>query len=153
MHSHELKIRKKCESENIKLTSLREDVIEILLHANKPCSAYDILNELRKKRDNAEPITVYRVLKFLTKTNIAHRLETQKKYILCCHPSHGVCQIFICSHCGHKIEFHNEELNSSIKSLAADSDFELSSKNLELYGSCKSCQQKNSNLYFKTLRT
>ncbi|HBM16310.1 MAG TPA: hypothetical protein DD381_08235 [Lentisphaeria bacterium] len=135
-----------CDDRCIKITSLREQVIGILSRKEEPCSAYEILESLKEHRHNAEPITVYRVLNFLVANNLVHRLEAQKKYILCCHPNHGACQIFICSDCGKKLEMHDKEINNMIKKNIASSDFELTSKSIELYGHCKKCKsRKNKN--------
>lgn len=129
-----------CNCNNIKVTELREQVISILSEKNVPCGAYDILNSLKTKRQNAEPMTVYRTLKFLVSNNIVHRLEAQKKYALCCHPNQEACQIFICKSCSKKYEFHDPKVNTLLKDILADSGFELSGKNIEFYGYCKDCK-------------
>lgn len=140
MNNKSLKIIQHCNCNNIKVTELREQVISILSEKGVPCGAYDILNSLKIKRQNAEPMTVYRALKFLVSKNIVHRLEAQKKYALCCHPNQEACQIFICKKCSKKHEFHNTKVNLLLKDILVDSGFELSSKNIEFYGYCKECR-------------
>ncbi len=140
MHDKSQKIIQHCNCNNIKVTELREQVISILSEKGVPCGAYDILSALKLKRQNAEPMTVYRTLKFLVSNNLVHRLEAHKKYALCCHPNQEACQIFICKGCSKKYEFHNLEVNALLKSILINSGFELSSKNIEFYGYCKECK-------------
>ena len=59
----------------MRLTPLRQDILDILRANNKPLGAYEILEKLKHKRPNAEPPTVYRVLDFLIDSKCVHRIE------------------------------------------------------------------------------
>lgn len=65
-----------------KLTSLREQVLNLLLQQNKPIKAYDLLAKLKDIRPSAKPPTVYRVLDFLVEHKAVIRLEACNSYIL-----------------------------------------------------------------------
>ncbi len=128
-----------CNKNNIKITALREQLIEILAKADHPCTAYQILSELKNVKKNAEPMTVYRVLDFLVKNNIVHKLEASRKYALCCHPSEKSCQIFVCKKCGKKQECHNTSIAKVLEQISEKSNFRLVSKDIEIYGLCQNC--------------
>jgi Fe2+ or Zn2+ uptake regulation protein len=65
-----------------KLTSLREQVLDLLLKQDKPIKAYDLLAKLKEIRPSAKPPTVYRVLDFLVDHKAVIRLEACNSYIL-----------------------------------------------------------------------
>lgn len=65
-----------------KLTSLREQVLSLLLQQVKPIKAYDLLAKLKEIRPSAKPPTVYRVLDFLVEHKAVIRLEACNSYIL-----------------------------------------------------------------------
>jgi Fur family zinc uptake transcriptional regulator len=65
-----------------KLTSLREQIINLLLQQVKPIKAYDLLAKLKAIRPSAKPPTVYRVLDFLVEHKAVIRLEACNSYIL-----------------------------------------------------------------------
>ena len=65
-----------------KLTSLREQVLDLLLQQTKPIKAYDLLAKLKEIRPSAKPPTVYRVLDFLVEHKSVIRLEACNSYIL-----------------------------------------------------------------------
>jgi Fe2+ or Zn2+ uptake regulation protein len=65
-----------------KLTSLREQVLRLLLEQIKPIKAYDLLSKLKEIRPTAKPPTVYRVLDFLVEHKAVIRLEACNSYIL-----------------------------------------------------------------------
>jgi Fe2+ or Zn2+ uptake regulation protein len=54
----------------LKMTALRQDLLEIFLKTKKPISAYDALDLLKHKRPNAKPPTVYRVIEYFVVTNL-----------------------------------------------------------------------------------
>ena len=53
-----------CSTLELKLTSLRKEVLYILWCAKKPLKAYEILDDLLKTKSNSTPPTVYRALLF-----------------------------------------------------------------------------------------
>ena len=65
-----------------KLTSLREQILNLLLQQVKPIKAYDLLAKLKEIRPSAKPPTVYRVLDFLVEHKAVIRLEACNSYIL-----------------------------------------------------------------------
>ena len=67
---------------NFKLTSLREQVLSILIDQKRPIKAYALLDLLQAKRPKAKAPTVYRVLNFLVENHVVIRLEAGNSYIL-----------------------------------------------------------------------
>lgn len=65
-----------------KMTSLREQVVNLLLQQTRPIKAYDLLAKLKEIRPSAKPPTVYRVLDFLVDHKAVIRLEACNSYIL-----------------------------------------------------------------------
>lgn len=136
-------LKKFCHDNDITLTPLREDVLSILVAKNKPMRAYDVLSKLKKKRENAEPPTVYRVLDFLVASNIVHRIESQNSYV-CCeqllshNASHQVI-LFFCKKCGKCYEFEDHDVCSSIKQFVKRNHIKLDDTLLEIKGICSKC--------------
>ena len=59
-----------CHENNLKLTPLRQKVLEILIRDHKPLGAYKILDILSKKDFSLSPPIAYRVLNFLIENAI-----------------------------------------------------------------------------------
>ena len=105
-----------CQSQGVRFTALRQQVYELILKANRPIGAYDLITELQQARHNQKqsdsskqnatnhnvnnknaankdkanknvaPPTVYRSLEFLLQQGLIHQLTSMNAYIPCCHP-------------------------------------------------------------------
>lgn len=125
----------------IKLTPIRQSVFEILQNEPSPIGAYDILDLLKKSKDNAVPMTVYRALDYLIETNLIHKVENLNAYMVCGHPNHNhICQLIICENCGKTIESCDAELGKLVKSKAEAAGFKITRATLEISAICSSCQ-------------
>lgn len=140
------KLSKLCIDPSIKLTDLRKDVLSILYTQDKPMGAYDILDELKKKRPNAEPPTVYRVLEFLVEVKLVHRIESQNAFVCCSHLNEAQTQhqaiLLSCKECQGSFEFKDENVIHAIKKFADKNHLQVDSALLEVKGVCKSCLSK-----------
>ena len=136
-----------CAIAGTKLTSKRENVLVVLLNAKKPLSAYDIVDQYKIEFQESLPVmSIYRMLDFLTKEKLVHKLETSGQYVSCahitCNHQHEIPQFLICDNCGSVKEVGIkkpivEEIERSIQ----DTGFALAHKQLELHGICKGCQK------------
>ncbi|WP_420547124.1 Fur family transcriptional regulator [Curvivirga sp.] len=124
----------------IKLTTDRKSVLDILKSSDSPKGAYDILDELKKVKSNAVPMTVYRALDYLTEHGLVHKVENLNAYILCNHPEHHhICQIIICEACNKATESCDKELASLVQKKAEDAGFKISKAILEITATCEEC--------------
>ncbi|MDP0561432.1 MAG: Fur family transcriptional regulator [Candidatus Endonucleobacter sp. (ex Gigantidas childressi)] len=134
-----------CQKQGVNLTPLREKILTIVWKNQQPIGAYDILAKLaNQEAHRAQPPTVYRILGFLQKHGLVHKLPSINSYIGCSNPSvhaensHWGC-FFICNNCRTTIEVDSSEVTSSIQSCASRYDFSLSSSPIELTGLCHTC--------------
>ncbi|PID65458.1 MAG: transcriptional repressor [Gammaproteobacteria bacterium] len=130
-----------CQKNDIKLTPLRSDVLEILAKHNNPLTAYEILDLLKESNPKAQVMSVYRVLEFLQNHHLIHRIENLNAFILCNHLSeHHISQWLICEDCGNVEECTDKNFNQAIHKTAADRHFRVTAETIELKGICVNCQ-------------
>lgn len=131
-----------CAQQNIKLTPLREAVLKIVSRAEKPMTAYAILDELRHAKPKAQVMSVYRILNFLLDNELIHRIESLNAFILCHHmEAHGhLTQWLICTQCGNVTECDLPVFKQSVDTLAAQTGFSVTAPIIEITGICSSCQ-------------
>lgn len=93
-----------------------------MFNSNEPLGAYQILEKLKKKRDNAEPPTVYRVLAWLVETKIIHRIETQNAYVICSSRKHNIENhhtiLMLCKNCLKSYEIEDQAFLKSMENFA-----------------------------------
>jgi Fur family zinc uptake transcriptional regulator len=120
-------------------------VLEVLHKSEKPLSAYELMDKLRKFGIKAPP-TIYRALETLVKRGLAHRIETLSAFVACHDnksPHEHIGSYFaVCSACGHVEEVHDHQLSTAIKNLAETIKFHIEREMLELVGLCKDCTKK-----------
>lgn len=131
-----------CEQHNIKLTPLRESVLKIISAAEKPMTAYAILDELRLVKPKAQVMSVYRILNFLLENELIHRIESLNAFILCHHmEDHGhFTQWLICQQCGNVTECDLPTFQQSVNTLAKQTGFNVTAPIIEIAGVCSDCQ-------------
>ncbi len=135
-----------CASAGSKLTEKRKNVLTVLLASATPPSAYEIVDKYKTQFQESLPVmSVYRMLDFLIREKLVHKLETAGQYMSCahiaCNHQHETPQFLICDRCGSVKEIGIkkhiiEELEQSIRSTG----FALGHQQLELHGVCKQCQ-------------
>ncbi len=127
----------------ITLTPLRKDILSIMLSNKKPMGAYDILNKLKKKRPNAEPPTVYRVLDFLIGIQLIHRIEAQNTYVCCTHLADDKAIhkaiLLLCNHCHKSYEFTDKYVFDAITKFAKTNNVGVDDALIEMKGVCQQC--------------
>lgn len=137
---------KNCLEQGGRLTPKRRHVLEILLEANQPQSAYEIADLYQRKTDEKIPaMSVYRMLDFLLEQGLVHKLASTNKFLACshiaCEHSHQTPQFLICDNCQSVSEIGiDSKLINALETSISDKHFQLNSPQLELHGLCENCQ-------------
>ena len=127
-----------------RLNDMQTRIRELLAGAEKPLSAYDVIDALRGQGRLAPP-TVYRALQKLIDEGLAHRLETRNAYVACrtvCGESHGHALrvgFMICRACGRAQEFGDAEVEALLARTAARKNFAAERVAIEIQGLCADC--------------
>ncbi len=130
-----------CRRKGIRFTRIRRRVLELIWAGHRPMAAYDLLQQLRREKPNAEPPTVYRALDFLLENCLAHKIQSLNAYIGCAHSQHRhVSQFLICSGCQQVAELDDTELQQMIESKAARAGLETLRQTVEITGRCPQCR-------------
>ncbi len=137
-------VTRECEARGLRLTPLRQDVLELVAAAEKPVKAYDLLDQLKTDRAGAAPPTIYRALDFLLENGFIHKLSSINAYVGCHHPdeSHQV-PFLICDVCASAIEVCDEHVSELLVSQAREHGFRARAQTLEVHGVCADCYAQN----------
>ena len=134
------RIERQCREQGLRLTATRRRVLELILAADGPVKAYDLLDELKRERPGAAPPTVYRALDFLLENHFIHRLETLNAFVSCIHPEHQhQGQFLIFERCQTVTEVHDRGLVAALDDAAREHGFISRHQVLEIYGRCRAC--------------
>ena len=130
-----------CRQSGAWLTRSRRDVLALLPAAERPLTAYEILERLRPKDRAATAAGVYRSLEFLTAHRLAHRIESSKAFVPCVFPEHAhPSQMLVCRRCGTAVETEDSRVVEAAETLGRRLGFALDRGALELTGLCPSCR-------------
>jgi Fur family zinc uptake transcriptional regulator len=130
-----------CRAHGATLTTLRRDVLKLILAAESPLTAYQLLDQLKTQRKSAVPPTIYRALDFLIQLRLVHRLERLNAFIPCLeadHDHHDV-QFLICGKCGTVAEIEDSATTAALNHAARKHGFTPHHAMVELDGLCASC--------------
>jgi Fur family transcriptional regulator, zinc uptake regulator len=136
-----------CERRSTRLTELRRLVLGLILDAQAPTGAYDLLELLRSHRGAAAPPTVYRALDFLQEQGFVHRIERLSAFVGCIdagahdsHDHHHAAQFLICRSCGQATELDDHALAHALVHAAEAVGFKVTSATIEAEGTCAKCR-------------
>lgn len=136
--------REHCEKRGARLTTIREQVLRLVLSYPYVVKAYDLLTELQKLRGHAAPPTVYRALDFLVEMGILHRTESLNGFVFCPDFTHEHQSLITnCHRCGKTTELPAEEEIHRLLDFCAKHQFALSHNPIVLAGLCANCQQED----------
>lgn len=128
------------------LTKNQSLVLDALVRAKAPMSAYTLLDELRAEGFRA-PLQVYRALDKLLHYGLAHRLESINAFVACArgheHHDHGVIAFAICEKCGQVIEFSDPGIEERLTRWTGEAGFRPVKTTIELRGLCAACHAAN----------
>jgi Fur family zinc uptake transcriptional regulator len=123
-------------------------VHDVLRAADRPMTAYDLLDALRDEGVTA-PLTVYRALRRLIADGLAHRLESLNAYVICAHPpesegagagdAHAPAFI-VCEGCGAVDEIEDSAAMGMLTDDARRKGYAVSRMAVEMLGECRACR-------------
>lgn len=128
----------RCGDRHERLTAPRRRVLELLLSADAPMKAYDLIAAFGDQGEPAKPPTVYRALEFLERLGFAHRIESLNAYVPCRIQGGHVAAFLICDCCGEAAEFQ-PDLAPQLTAVAA-LGYEVRAVTLEARGLCAGCR-------------
>ena len=113
-------------------------MLELLLEADGPLKAYDLIAGFGEDGAPAKPPTVYRALDFLERQGFAHRIESLNAFVPCRLTAENHSAAFlICSCCGAAEEF---EPDFSPGRRPPAKGYAVTAVTLEARGLCPACQ-------------
>ncbi len=129
-----------CTKAGARFTPLRRHVLELVLSAAGPVTAYGLLHQLHGGRWAAAPPTVYRALEFLMEHGLIHRLERLQAYVGCDEAHAHAAQFLICRDCGTVAEVDDHAVQDALGHAAAELGFTPAHMVVEMEGTCAACQ-------------
>lgn len=131
-----------CRINNLKLTSTRRKVLELLLVAHRALGAYSLLDLLKEAGFRSQPTVAYRALDFLVKHGFAHKIKSLNAFIACTH--HGLNHspaFMICRQCEMVAETNPEVPGFNVLVDERSLGFKVEQTVIELQGLCHSCTE------------
>lgn len=131
-------------TDDVKITSLRKDILEIIAKSKTPISAYTILGLLKKSRPGSEPPTVYRVIDYFLQKKVIHKIDSDNTYTMCSHleevtkKNHGV--LLTCLKCNSSEEIYEESFFHALELMAKRKQFKIDCPIIQVKGICVSCK-------------
>jgi Fur family transcriptional regulator, zinc uptake regulator len=138
-----------CRQRGANLTSLRRQVLGLILDAASPTGAYELLDRLRLTRRNAAPPTVYRTLDFLIDQALIHKVERLSAFVGCVagctadpdeEAQTHAPQFLICRDCGRVVEMRNHDVSAVLAQAAEEAGFTVCAATIEAEGLCSTCR-------------
>ena len=131
-----------CSERRVRLTPVRQRVLEIIWQGHRPLGAYAILEVLSGEGHSPAPPTVYRALEFLLTQGLVHRLSSLNAFVGCSRPGHpGEGQFLLCTACGTVAELNDPEIERAIERGAAAEGFVCRDYTVEISGLCPHCRE------------
>ena len=128
------------EHRGARLTELRRQVLSLILQAEGPVTAYQLLDRLKQTRRGAVPPTVYRALDFLLAQRLIHKVERLNAFIACIEGGHPhPAQFLICGECGAVTEIEDSAAAEALEHAAAEQGFHARNTVVEIEGTCAAC--------------
>ena len=131
-----------CQRRGAQLTKLRRSVLTLILEADGPTTAYQLLDRLRATHKGAVPPTIYRALDFLMAQRLIHKVERLNAFVACADSErpHPV-QFLICRQCGTVAEMEDDAAERALARAAKREGFHLANAVVEIEGTCATCFQ------------
>lgn len=133
-----------CRDKGARLTPQRRKVLQLILEAGRPLSAYEILDRMQRGPRRPAPPTVYRALDFLLEQGLIHRIESLHAFVGCSHPAHPHAgQFLICTGCGQVDELCETHLGRTLEQEIRRTGFRPQRQVIELLGRCAACARRS----------
>jgi Fur family transcriptional regulator, zinc uptake regulator len=131
-----------CARRGAKLTALRGAVLRLILEAEVPVTAYQLLDQLKEHHERAVPPTVYRALEFLLANDLIHKVASLSAFVACTNAGQHrhLVQFLICHHCRTVVEIEDQAVSTALQQAAARHGFEPAAVIVEVEGLCMTCR-------------
>ena len=130
-----------CRARGRRFTPQRRILLDRLLAAGCPLTAYALLDLVRPHDAAITSASVYRSLDFLIGMGFVHRLDSTRSFIACDHPDHPHAGHFlICRECGTVVEADDRRIAQATENLGERHGFRLDQRTVELTGVCGTCR-------------
>ena len=130
------------EEKGLKSTTQRDEIVNVFFNVKGHVSIEELHHTVQKKNPKIGYTTVYRTLKLLTESGLAHERkfgDGQARYEAVTTEEHH--DHLICLKCGTITEFENRKIERLQEDVAKQHGFEVKNHKLELYGYCKKCRK------------
>lgn len=118
-------------------------MLDILEQSNQPIAAEDLFFELKKRDESANLSTVYRTLEILVENNFVTKLNISLDSRALFEINRMVHRHYlICLGCKKIIPINHCPLEEYEKSLAEQTNYDISGHKLDIYGYCPVCRLK-----------
>ena len=135
--------RHACKTRGLKLTPVRERVLDILLGSHAALGAYNILEKLTLEGFRSQPPVAYRALDFLVEHGFVHKIERLNAFIACAYASEGHSPTFmICKTCNQVAEAMSIPISTTLGKAAKLIGFSIEKTVLEAEGVCPRCRNE-----------
>jgi Fur family zinc uptake transcriptional regulator len=135
-----------CIAGGLRLTRKRRQLLEALVRAGVPLSAYELADAYSEWHGQDLPVmTVYRMLDVFVEAGVVHKLRSTNRFLPChhlaCNHPHALAQFLICDSCGlvQEMDFGDSEM-AQLDRKARATGFSLHREQLELHGVCDDCR-------------
>lgn len=120
-------------------SDVRRRTYDLLLKAQKPAGAYDLLRRFAPGGRPPGPPVIYRALGSLMRAGLVHRVVSADKFVVCAKPgSHHTASFLICECCGRADELIDRNPGPHPDGRAG---FRVRSILLEMRGLCRNCRE------------
>jgi len=130
-----------CARRGARLTRLRRAILELLLSADSPVKAYDLIEWMHDQGERLTPTTIYRILDFLLHHGLAHRVNSLNAYVPCTgkHDERALL-MFVCSECQQTDELEDPVLYKAMRARLDELGMSLRDNCIEIQGTCRKCK-------------
>ncbi len=141
------KAEKHCQQRGGRLTQKRKQVLYVLLKAEKAIAAYELIKLYQVYfKQTLPPMTTYRILEYLERIHLAHKISIANKYVACsrigCDQEHLMSQFLLCKQCQRVSEVAVDNVSyNALKQHIKQVGHQLLSQQIELNCICNACIQ------------
>ena len=114
-------------------------VLDALSTLNRFSSAQEVHLQILKTKESVGLSTVYRTLQKLAEAeqvDFVRRSDGEGVYKICDSTHH---HHLLCAQCGASVEFHSEQFEKLLESIAQESGYTVQGHEAEIIGLCKRC--------------
>ncbi len=131
----------RCLAQGIRLTTIRKQVLALLLRHEGGVKAYQLLDEMKAVHEQSTPPTVYRALDFLQDAGLVHRLDSLNAYVAChidqAPHQHGL--LLVCPQCHAVSEIDDPDICHLLSDRIRLAGYQLQGNCLEIKAVCGEC--------------